>query len=443
MTKSSKRRYKQTEPHQPTRQTGEIPKDWSTFLLKDLTSHVIDNRGKTPPTQDKGVELLEVNAIVAGEKFPNYSKVRKYVSNKTHSSWFRSGHPKKDDILVPTVGTIGSAAIMKEGRGTIAQNLIGLRINSSISSPNFIYYLLTGPQLKEPLLNLNIGGVQPSIKVPHLLNLQIGIPSLDKQEKIASILSSLDEKIELNRRMNKTLEEIGQALFKHWFVDFNFPDKNGNPYKEAGGRMIDSELGKIPEGWEVERIEEVCCGVSNGGTPSRGNKRYWDGGHINWYKTGELRDTVLFESEEKITAEGLENSSAKLLPEDSIVVAIYAAPTVGRLGILKSEAATNQACTGLVANRNLISHLHIYYWLLSNRDFYNRVATGAAQQNISGGVIADTLVVLPTKGTIDKSYKYLSVLWDKITANERQISHLEQIRDSLLPRLVGGRLRVN
>jgi len=203
-------KYKQTE-------IGEIPEDWSLSSIRHLVDKVIDNRGKTPPTTSKGREVLEVNAVVEDEKFPDYNKVRKYVSNETYSTWFRAGHPQKDDILIPTVGTIGNAAIMQGSRGCIAQNLVALRINKKIADSHFVYYIFTNPSTKQKLLNLNIGGVQPSIKVPHLLDFVVAVPELVDQQQIATILSSLDDKIELNRRMNKTLEEIGKALFKRWF----------------------------------------------------------------------------------------------------------------------------------------------------------------------------------------------------------------------------------
>ena len=149
--------------------------EWQVVILKTIVDYIVDNRGKTPPTTQEGIELIEVNAIRG--RFPDYSMIRKYVNENIYMSWFRSGHPKQGDILIPTVGTIGNVSIMEQNRGTIAQNLIAIRIKEHISK-YFIYYYLSSSIGKNYLLSLDIGGVQPSIKVPHLLGMEIPIPPL-------------------------------------------------------------------------------------------------------------------------------------------------------------------------------------------------------------------------------------------------------------------------
>ena len=215
--------------------------------LKDIVEYVVDNRGKSAPVSDKGeYPLIEINAI--GGFHPDYSAIRKYVSGDVYKCWFRAGHPKKNDILLPTVGTIGIASLMDETEGCIAQNLIALRIKPSVCA-EYIYYYLNSDQTKQYLLNLNIGGVQPSIKVPHLLAMPIVLPSYKEQRAIANILLSLDNKIALNNRINHNLEEQARALYKSWFVDFE-------PFKDGG--FVDSELGLIPDGWHVGTIYDIC-----------------------------------------------------------------------------------------------------------------------------------------------------------------------------------------
>ena len=216
--------------------------------LKEVLSYIVDNRGKTPPCCAQGqFELIEINAIATKSKFPQYNAIRKYVDEETYMNWFRKGHPKIGDILIPTVGTLDALAIMKENRGCIAQNIIAIRTRENVCNPKFLYYSLSNPALRKELLNLDIGGVQPRIKVPHLLSIEISIPPLPEQRAIAATLSCLDDKIELNNRMNKTLEEMAQAIFKSWFVDFE-------PFQD--GEFVDSELGRIPKGWRVGVLDE-------------------------------------------------------------------------------------------------------------------------------------------------------------------------------------------
>jgi len=174
-----------------------------TYKLKDIIEKVIDNRGKSAPTSTEMYQpLIEINSL--GGFSPDYSAVKKYVSKDTYDNWFRSGHPRVGDILIPTVGTIGIVSIMTENKGCIAQNVIGLRVKEFVC-PEYIFYFLKSERVKKEMLNLNIGGVQPSIKVPHLMNIEIELPPILEQQRIASTLRSIDDKIELNNRINHNL----------------------------------------------------------------------------------------------------------------------------------------------------------------------------------------------------------------------------------------------
>ena len=260
--------------------------------LGDHLAQVIDNRGKTPPndTERTDYELLEVNCLTGSGRRPNYEVVRKFVTKETYDSWFRNGHPKPNDVIISTVGSIGEVCI-SEGRGSIAQNLIALSPEADALTGEFLYYYLCSREVKNELLTLNISSVQPSIKVPHLLDLEISLPPLPEQKAIAHILGSLDDKIELNRRMNATLEGMAQALFKSWFVDFDpvidnalaagnpIPDelapraevrkkalaaKNSSLSAEASAKagfpasfQCTEELGWIPVGWEATAVSNA------------------------------------------------------------------------------------------------------------------------------------------------------------------------------------------
>ena len=202
--------------------------EWSCKKIKDVLSFVVDNRGKTPPTQELGYPLIEVNAVSAIYKFPQYQVVRKYVSQETYNTKFRKGHPKAGDILVPTVGTLGAVSYVDKENCCIAQNLVALRANNFICDSNFLYYILRNPITRKWLLNLDIGGVQPSIKVPHLLELEILLPPLQEQKKIAAILSSLDDKIELNNKISKNMERQAQAIYQEWFGNTAAAKEQGN-----------------------------------------------------------------------------------------------------------------------------------------------------------------------------------------------------------------------
>ncbi len=178
---------------------------WRNMKIDDLLIYTIDNRGKTPPVTDRGHCLLEINCISGKDKYPNYSLIKKYVSDEIYNNWFRSGHPLKGDVLIPTVGTLDAIAIMDRDDCCIAQNLVAFRADNTVCDSEFLYYFLCDPKVRQRVLNLDIGAVQPSIKVPHLKKLEVEIPTLKEQKKIVRVLKVLDEKIALNDQINKNL----------------------------------------------------------------------------------------------------------------------------------------------------------------------------------------------------------------------------------------------
>ena len=201
-----KKGYRQTE-------IGVIPEDWKVEQLKDLVSKVIDNRGKTPPySNNPDIELIETASISFVTQYPNYSKVTKFVSNETYENWFR-GHPIKDDILVSTVGEYsGSSAIMKGNRGTIAQNLIALRIKDA--KPTYVFYWTRSKNFKEQLDQVMMNQAQPSLRVPWLLNFYLNIPRPEEQPAMATVLSDTDALIERLEKLIAKKKAIKQGTMQ-------------------------------------------------------------------------------------------------------------------------------------------------------------------------------------------------------------------------------------
>lgn len=204
----------------------------------------------------------------------------------------------------------------------------------------------------------------------------------------------------------------------------------------------DSSLGPIPSGWEVKSLENVCKRCQSGGTPSTRYAEYWENGDIPWFSTKELQDTFLINSEKNITSQGLDNSAAKLFPQGTIVMAIYASPTVGRLGILTQESTFNQAAVGFVANEDVISKEYLFLLLKHRRDDLNNLANGAAQQNLSVGIVKAFNILIPNSALNARLKSILTPYFNKIEFNTKQIQTLTELRDSLLPRLISGKIRV-
>ena len=181
-----------------------------------------------------------------------------YISKETYEKFMVRGIPKKGDILMTTEAPLGCIAKLdQEGIG-IAQRLLTLRGKSNLLNNDYLMYYLMSNIGQHQLQSRASGTTVTGIKQAEFRKVLISLPPSREQKAIANILSSLDEKIELNNQMNKTLEEMAQALFNRWFVDFEFPNEDGEPYKSSGGEIVDSELGMIPKGWEIETLESIA-----------------------------------------------------------------------------------------------------------------------------------------------------------------------------------------
>jgi type I restriction enzyme S subunit len=315
------------------------------------------------------------------------------------------------------------------------------------NDPRFCYYLLKSIDFK----SMNAGSGVPTLNRNHLHPMAAVKAPLKAQKAIAGVLGDLDDRITLLRETNTTLETIAQALFKSWFVDFDpvhakMQGRVPEGMDQATAALFpdsfeESELGPVPKGWRIGSVEDLCSTITNGGTPSRSKPVFWEGGSIPWFKTGEFHDGFLLKASEFITGDALNGSSVKLLPKDAVLMAIYAAPTVGRLGILTEPATFNQACTGMVAKAD-IGPWFLFWTLFNGRDWFNSRANGAAQQNISKAIVAAYRLVVPANSLLAAFNNSASSLHDSIRLNSEKAQTLSALRDTLLPRLISGQLRI-
>ena len=369
---------------------------------------------------------------------PFTKKISKYEIKKYKGgAKFRNG-----DTLLARItpclenGKTAFVDILKENEiGFGSTEYIVIRKKTKITDSHYVYYLSTSPRFRDSAIKLMSGtSGRQRIEIEGLKNLNISLPPLSEQKRIANILSSFDNKIEILKKENKILENIAENIFKEWFVKYNFPNKEGKPYKDSGGKMIDSELGPIPEGWRVGKLGEICTILGSGGTPTTTKSEYY-GNKYNWVTTKELQDTFLLSSEKKISEEGLNNSSVKLFPKNSVLIAIYAAPTVGRLGILSNKGTFNQATCGLYANENS-SNEFLFLYLLNERRNLNNLASGAAQQNLNVGIIKNYLVPYPDRITNKKFTDMVKPLFNRIEINIKEQDNLSKQKDKLLNKLL-------
>lgn len=305
-------------------------------------------------------------------------------------------------------------------------SIIGFIPYDGISDVRFIKYCFDILQRK--CKQISQGTAQDNLSWEKLLTIKFPVPPLKIQCRIADILFRYDSLIENYQKQIKLLEEAAQRLYKEWFVDLRFPG-----YENT--KIVDG----VAEGWEKKQIKDICSLITSGGTPSRNNKSFWNNGNIKWVKTKELNDTWIIDTEEHITETGLNSSSAKIFPPNTLLMAIYASPTLGRLGILGYEACCNQAALGLIPNE-FVSWQWLFYKLYELRDKFNSIARGAGQQNISAIVVKNMEIVVPEKKLIDKYTSFVTEIFNRQRTIICEIKLLTEARDRLLPKLMNGEL---
>ena len=304
-------------------------------------------------------------------------------------------------------------------------------IDKNILNPEFLMLYFLRPEFDRLCWFYTDSSIRGSLDWAKFCNLKVPVPPIDIQEKIVNIYNFLNERIHLKNKINKNLEGLAKAIYRYHFIDFK-------PYA-SDGLMKDSSLGLIPKNWSVQSIEDFVDYMKNGGTPKRGESDYWDKGTVPWLKTGEINNNIIIKSEEHITELGLKNSSAKLLPVNSIIMALYGKGTAARIGLLKLEATTNQACCAMICN-DFNKTLFLYLFLLFHQKEIENLASGSVQQNLSKDLIGNLELIVPPMEIIENLP--FKEIYDKITNNYFEIEYLTNLRDTLLPKLMSGEIDV-
>ena len=292
-----------------------------------------------------------------------------------------------------------------------------------------------------------VGGVRGSLEWEDFCNMRLPVPSLEKQREIVAEYETVVNRIALNERVSRKLEETAQAIYKHWFVDFEFPmsakdakelgkpELEGKPYCSSGGTMTFSEVLEkdIPASWLEITVSNFCTDMKSGGTPSRTTPEYWNSRDIPWLKTGELCDSVIVDSAEYISLEGLKSSSARIFKKNTVLVALYGdGKTKGSVGYLRFESATNQASCGMSCENEAESSF-LFYFLRFNKELITSQAIGGAQENLSKDLIGNLTFAAPNRETLEQ-HPFIQFL-NHSEALTRQTIFLEKLRSLILSQL--------
>jgi type I restriction enzyme S subunit len=409
---------------------GEWPKTWSHARLGDVADV---NWGDTSVTKASYLEC----------GFPAYSATGP-DGFLPYADYDRTG------VILSAIGAECGRTWLARGKWSCIKNTIRFWSIRQDVDTEFLYWLT-----RDPSIWPKRGSAQPFISQGDARNLVVAYPPLTEQRAIAHILGTLDDKIELNRRMNETLEAMARALFKSWFVDFlpvrakmegrwqrgqSLPGLPAHLFDLWPDSFQDSPLGKIPKGWRAGKFHEMIE-LQGGGTPKTSVPGYWNG-TIPWFSVVDaprLSDVFVVDTEKKITEAGLESSSTKVLPTGTTVIS--ARGTVGKLALLGRPMAMNQSCYG-IRPRNGYGDNFTYFCLRGKVDELSQSTHGTVFDTITRDTFKVVDAVIPPESVTRKFDEAVRPFLGRILSNLLECKALADLRDTLLPKLISGELRV-
>ncbi|MDH5087369.1 restriction endonuclease subunit S [Clostridium perfringens] len=328
----------------------------------------------------------------------------------------------ENDIIYTRTGQVG--LVYTNLNGCVHNNCFKVIVDYNYFDKQYIYYYLSSKNVEKYSNNVAGGSVQKDLTHGAFKTCKIAYPSLKEQKVISKILSDLDEKIEVNNKINKNLEEMAQAIFKQWFVDFEFPNEEGKPYKSSGGEMVKSELGMIPKGWEKCTLDKVANVSAGGDKPKKFSKIACDEYTVPIYSNG-------------IDREGLYGytDKAKILEES---VTVSARGTIGYVCLRHQPYVPIVRLISVTPNTKLVSAKYLYFLLKRT----NIIGTGTTQQQLTVPDFKKTKMYVPQYEYMKKFTIIVNSWFERINNNNIENERLEKLRDTLLPKLMSGEIRV-
>ena len=416
--------------------------EWKQYSLGDICENIFS--GGTPSTKNTNYWNGSIPWLSSGETRNNFINSTEKTITLDGVNNSSTKLAKKGDIVIASAGqgyTRGQTSFCNIDT-YINQSLIAIRTNNAKIHNKYLYYNLKGRY--DELRQLSDGhSIRGSLTTKIIKDLVIKLPSLEEQEKIANILSSLDDQRELNNEMNKTLEEMAQSIYKRWFVDFEFPNEDGQPYKSSGGEMVESELGMIPKGWEVKVLGDIC--------DVKGGKRLPKGKIVLDEKTEYpyLRVTditsgyVNMNSIKYIDEETREKISRYIIEYSDLYISI--AGTIGLVGSINKEldgASLTENMARIICNNIEKYYMKLYLNYGEIQHLIKTRAVGSTQPKLPLYVIKDIPVLVPTDKVMNRFKEIIIPVYKSIEENLSNIETIVEIRDSLLPKLMSGEIKV-
>ncbi|KKG11767.1 hypothetical protein EO98_16010 [Methanosarcina sp. 2.H.T.1A.6] len=413
-------------------------KPWPVVEVQKVCDLIVDCVNKTAPTVDHitPYKMIRTTNIRSGKADLT---VCRYVEADTYEKWTRRAKVKAGDVLLTREAPLGEVGyISLDDTVFLGQRIMQYRANPKVLDYRYLHYVFLSPALRYQFgVHEGSGSVVSHIRVGDCYKFKIPLPPLKEQTVIANILGTLDDKIDLNNQMNSTLEQIAQTLFKRWFIDFEFPDENENPYKSSGGRMVDSELGEIPEGWEVKKLEDIAA--INEGSIKKDylyeEILYVD---ISSVDKGKLLETTKYDIEKA-------PSRARRIVKNGDIIWSMVRPNRRSFLLILDPQKNLVVSTGFaVISPKVVPYPYLYLWLTTDSfvSYLSLSADGSAYPAVTAERFKEAKVLVPKQTILKEFDKITSSLLIKKDLNSKESLNLSKIRDFLLPKLMSGKIRV-
>ena len=405
------------------------------YTIGQLAEIIDGDRGKNYPKQDEfypqGYCLFLNTGNVTKEGL--IFEENQFIMKEKDEA-LRKGKLKRGDIVYTTRGTVGNAGYYNSSvpyeNIRINSGMVILRSNGEIVDARFLYQILKSEYYRPYFKQYCTGSAQPQLPIKNFSQIYLNVPDIKTQHRIADIVSAYDDLIKNNQRQIKLLEEAAQRLYKEWFVDLRFPGHENT-------KIVDG----VPEGWRVASIADICDTVG-GGTPSTKIQSYYEKGDILWVTPTDITrnfSLALLDTEKKITPEGLKNSSAKMLPAETILMTSRA--SVGFFGMCKYEVCTNQGFISCIPKRENLQ-MYLLFNLKSRVEEIRQKAGGSTYLEISKTVFRELKIILPKDEVLAEYQKNVHDIFDEIYCRTEMIKSLVDMRNRLLPKLMSGEVEV-
>jgi type I restriction enzyme S subunit len=348
----------------------------------------------------------------------------------------------ENSLLLSINGTLGSMAFYRNEKVMLGKSSAYLNFKSPINK--FYYYYFQLQFVQEYFLNVATGSTIKNLSLKSIQDFEVPVPEFNVWNGIASVLSVLDSKIELNNRINTELEAMAKTLYDYWFVQFEFPDINGKPYKTNGGKMVwNEELNReIPEGWDSGVLSDLGE-IIGGSTPSRDVEENFDTNGTPWITPKDLSENTgnkfITKGEVSVSEKGLKSASLKILPKGSVLMSSRA--PVGYMAIARESVTTNQGFKSFVPILDY-STSFIYYTIKNAMPEIINNASGSTFKEISGSTLKIIKVCLPNDIVIKEYTTKVEAIFARQNNLEIENQKLTELRDWLLPMLMNGQVKV-